>query len=231
MLKLGKNMASYSLDPHARNTDDLSTSTVVPPVTDESVVDPSNGLIATDTLQIAERTKQFLDEARLLFGTDIQDPRIEHLLGFLEHERELGFPCGTSFLGSVQQALVRVLDTARGNSERTDNVDAVNRASLAKAVHFMQENLGGAISVQDIARHVGMSATALGTRFKAAYGVTPYRFLLELRIEMCRCLLRDTEQPILDIALECGFSTPQHMATAFRRVVGLSPTAFRLKKT
>jgi len=175
--------------------------------------------------EIAESTGRLLEKAKMNHDGNVQCACIAHLVSFLQEEKKLEYPCGEQFLASVHDALVIALASAKPSMGFERSISD----RLKQAVHYMRENLGHSIAVGDIAEKVGFGATAFAKRFKLAYGSTPYRFLLGLRIEMCKGLLRKTKFPIIDIAVECGFSTSQHMATAFRRVVGVPPSLYRLQ--
>jgi AraC family transcriptional regulator len=63
--------------------------------------------------------------------------------------------------------------------------------------------------------------------FQASTGMPPHRYLLQLRIERARELMREKEMSLIDIAAECGFSSHSHMSRAFRQFMGVTPTSFR----
>ena len=59
--------------------------------------------------------------------------------------------------------------------------------------------------------------------------ITPYEYLIQHRIKEASKRLRQTDDRILDIALQCGFDSIGHMGRYFRRYCGCSPSAFRKK--
>lgn len=63
--------------------------------------------------------------------------------------------------------------------------------------------------------------------FAAAFGVTPYQFLLERRMRRAKSLLTATVTTITEIAIAVGFNTPSHFATTFKRRVGTTPSIYR----
>jgi AraC family transcriptional regulator len=63
--------------------------------------------------------------------------------------------------------------------------------------------------------------------FRKSTGETPHQFVLRLRVERAKEMLRAAEPRILDVAVACGFKTQQHFARVFRHVCGLSPTEYR----
>ncbi|MGN5478134.1 helix-turn-helix transcriptional regulator [Cupriavidus basilensis] len=58
--------------------------------------------------------------------------------------------------------------------------------------------------------------------------VPPYKYLLNLRINRAADLLKASQTPITDIALEVGFSCPSEFARAFRQIMDCTPREFRV---
>jgi transcriptional regulator GlxA family with amidase domain len=81
--------------------------------------------------------------------------------------------------------------------------------------------------VRRLARVSGVSQAHFARSFKQAFGVPPHRYLLTRRIERAKHLLTTTEDSVLEIALAVGFESAASFSRAFRRVVGVSPRAFR----
>src|SRR5439155_21784798 len=63
--------------------------------------------------------------------------------------------------------------------------------------------------------------------FKRSTGVPPHRFLIRRRIDEARALLAARTVPIGAIARLVGFRTPSHFTTTFRRITGMTPSAYR----
>lgn len=73
----------------------------------------------------------------------------------------------------------------------------------------------------------GVSEAHFARSFKDAFGVPPHRYLLTRRIERAKALLRDTDMPILDIALDTGWQSLGTFGRVFRDVTGQSPSELR----
>jgi AraC family transcriptional regulator len=58
-------------------------------------------------------------------------------------------------------------------------------------------------------------------------GETPHQFVLRVRVERAKEMLRSAESRVLDVAIACGFKTQQHFARVFRQLCGASPTEYR----
>jgi transcriptional regulator GlxA family with amidase domain len=84
--------------------------------------------------------------------------------------------------------------------------------------------------VERLAEVSGVSEAHFARSFKQAFSVPPHRYLLTRRIERAKALLRDTEMPILDIALETGWSSLGTFGRVFRDITGDSPTELRARE-
>jgi transcriptional regulator GlxA family with amidase domain len=82
-------------------------------------------------------------------------------------------------------------------------------------------------SVGRLATVSGVSEAHFARSFKEAFGVPPHRYLLTRRIERAKALLRDTDQPIIDVALATGWNSLGTFGRVFRDITGKSPTELR----
>jgi AraC family transcriptional regulator len=83
------------------------------------------------------------------------------------------------------------------------------------------------LDLQSLANETGYSRTHFMRMFRAATGQTPHHYILQLRLTRARDLLRERRNSLIDIAALCGFSSQSHMATAFRQMLGITPTEYR----
>ena len=121
---------------------------------------------------------------------------------------------------------------ARRHSSRSREVQgpaarAVSGSKMRRLIEFVEENLDRDLSLEAMAQEVGISPLYLPRAFKAAIGQSPHQYVLARRIERARELLRDTDLPIVDVALSSGFSSQSHLSNWFVRIVGVSPAAYR----
>ncbi len=88
----------------------------------------------------------------------------------------------------------------------------------------LAQNLG----VEDLARHFGLSVYHFSRRFRAETGLSPRRFMEELRLgEAMKRLRLNREKSVKEIAAQCGFADGNYFAKVFRRAKGMSPSGFR----
>lgn len=100
-------------------------------------------------------------------------------------------------------------------------------AGVRRALDYLQTCLTEPLTVERLAEVAGSSVPVFVRAFKAHTGLTPYQYLLRERIALAERLLVATRRPVSEIALDAGFATPSHFAAAFRRRVGVTPTAYR----
>ena len=98
---------------------------------------------------------------------------------------------------------------------------------LPRVIEHMNANLAEDLSLAQLAAVGGIGPTHFARAFRAAMGELPHRYLVRLRVERARDLLERTTLPVIEVGLRCGFEQPNHFATMFRKITGLSPRAYR----
>lgn len=83
------------------------------------------------------------------------------------------------------------------------------------------------LDVEALARGVHMSSGHLSREFKAAYGESPYSYLMTRRIERAMTMLRRSDMSVTDVCFAVGFSSLGTFSTRFTELVGVSPSAYR----
>ncbi|MBI4785274.1 MAG: helix-turn-helix transcriptional regulator [Oscillatoriophycideae cyanobacterium NC_groundwater_1537_Pr4_S-0.65um_50_18] len=101
---------------------------------------------------------------------------------------------------------------------------------LAQVLDYIHDHLDQEITLADLAALLSMSQFHFSHLFKQAIAITPYQYLLQQRIERAKQLLKQTDQPIMEIAFQCGFNSHSHLSKQFRQLTGITPTAYRAIK-
>jgi AraC family transcriptional regulator len=101
------------------------------------------------------------------------------------------------------------------------------RKAVALIDHHLSDEEEGRVALRAVARAVRMSYFHFSRAFKQSMGMTATNYIAERRIERAKKMLEETELPISEIALRSGFSSQSHFTTAFRRLAGATPKAFR----
>ena len=86
------------------------------------------------------------------------------------------------------------------------------------------------LDVEALARGVAMSAGHLSRQFRLAYGESPYAYLMTRRIERAMALLRRGDLSITDVCFDVGCASLGTFSTRFTELVGMSPSAYRLRE-
>jgi AraC-like DNA-binding protein/quercetin dioxygenase-like cupin family protein len=125
-------------------------------------------------------------------------------------------------------ALLEYLHEILALSQRAP-VRAVSRV-MAHVLEYIDSKIDDPLPVEALARESGLSLPRFKARFRAETGFPPAEFVLRRRIERASQLLVSCEKTVLQVALQVGFSSSQYFASAFRRITGMTPTAFREKR-
>jgi AraC-like DNA-binding protein len=83
------------------------------------------------------------------------------------------------------------------------------------------------LNVDSLAQDVHMSSGHLSRSFRAAYGESPYSYLMTRRIERAMALFRRGDLSVTDVCFTVGFSSLGTFSTRFTELVGMSPSAYR----
>lgn len=100
-----------------------------------------------------------------------------------------------------------------------------------EVTRLIQDSIMQDFSTQEIAGRCGLSACHFSRIFKATYGMPVYQFVLQERIKQAQSRLLSTDDPITEIALDCGFSDQSSFTRRFTAVAGTSPSAWRKRAT
>ena len=99
--------------------------------------------------------------------------------------------------------------------------------NVARVQHYMERNYAESIKIATLADLIGMSVSSFNRLFKKELGMTPFEYLIELRVGKSKIMLRRKENNITDVALRCGFSSSAHFSAVFTKLNGLTPTEYR----
>src|SRR5438445_6446739 len=91
----------------------------------------------------------------------------------------------------------------------------------------MDREYASPLDVAAIARAALMSSAHFSRQFRAAYGETPYAYLMTRRIERAKALLRNGELSVTEVCLAVGCTSLGSFSARFTELVGETPTAYR----
>jgi AraC-like DNA-binding protein len=100
-------------------------------------------------------------------------------------------------------------------------------AHLRRARDLIDREYARPLDVPEMARHALMSPSHFARRFRAAYGETPYSYLMTRRIERAQDLLRRSDLSVTDVCLAVGCTSLGSFSSRFTEIVGMTPSAYR----
>jgi AraC family transcriptional regulator len=101
------------------------------------------------------------------------------------------------------------------------------RSKANEARDYIHANFLCPISLQDAAVATGTHPVYLARAFRKAYHTTVGDYVRLLRVRHASDLIVDTDMPLGEVAIECGFTDQSHLNRAFREMVGLTPATYR----
>lgn len=102
---------------------------------------------------------------------------------------------------------------------------------IAKACVYISQNCTSPITLSDAAAFVGMSRSHFARLFKQNTTSTFVDFLTVERVRRAQDLFSHSDKKIIDIAFDSGFTSISSFNRAFKKVTGITPSEFRLRRT
>ncbi|HIT84292.1 MAG TPA: helix-turn-helix domain-containing protein [Candidatus Ornithomonoglobus intestinigallinarum] len=100
-------------------------------------------------------------------------------------------------------------------------------SSINTAKKFIDKKINAKLTLDEIAKYANISVSFLCREFKKTFGVTPYTYILNSKIEFAKTMLLETDITVQVISERFSFSDVAHFSKAFSKIVGMPPTAFR----
>ncbi|OVZ58332.1 AraC family transcriptional regulator [Pigmentiphaga sp. NML080357] len=167
----------------------------------------------------------------MLVGTLLERyPEIRPMLDAMEREtctRRAGFAGILARLADVVSAFIVRGWVECGCGSATGWVEALRDPRLGKVIVALHRDPGRAWTVAELAAQMGSSRSVFAERFLAVTGMTPLRYLTELRMQLAVQWIEREKQPIETVAYRLGYGSLAAFSRAFKRVVGQPPGALR----
>lgn len=99
---------------------------------------------------------------------------------------------------------------------------------LRDVTRFIAENYTRDLRLEELARVAGISQFHFAREFKKMTGDSPHQYLIKLRIQRAKTLLKGTKMPLIEVGLQSGFSHQSHFTRLFHKFTGTTPQSYRL---
>ena len=178
-----------------------------------------------------EALEMDVDRLELMPGLKLRDPQIQAIGMLLRAELKSGHVGGQLYADSVANLLaVHLLRTYTTVQPAVATYGGgLPQWQLMQVLDYIHEHLDQTIKLADLALLLNMSQFHFSHLFKQSLGIPPYQYLIQQRVERAKQLLKQTAQPITEIALLCGFNSHSHLTKQFRQVTGMTPKTYRLQ--
>lgn len=138
---------------------------------------------------------------------------------------QTAFGDAEAFRARVRCALAHFASRDARTDQAAQPHDRLLRAKREIDVHYYTR-----LSCRSLAHIAGMSKFNFIRAFRAAFGVSPYRYLILVRVDHAKHMLALTDQPLPVVAASVGFASASSLARAFKRFVGASPSRFLCRR-
>jgi len=171
----------------------------------------------------SEPTVRLIDD----FGT--RDVRLAHLARQFLAELEAPGLASDLYVESLtlQLAVHLLRHYSNAGTPLRQQPGKLPRYKLQRAIDYIDNNLAADITIEGIAGAVAMSPYHFARLFKESTGDSPHQYVIRLRVERAKSLLRATDLPITEVAQRVGYANAGHFSSAFHRCIGFTPTQYR----
>jgi len=107
--------------------------------------------------------------------------------------------------------------------------EAISLLRISSIIEHLENNFSKDINLDYLANMSFMSVRNFQRVFKKATGQSPIDYLIRIRIEKAKLLLRESNQQVTDIALQSGFNEYNYFSRKFKNAVGISPLKYRMR--
>ncbi|WP_437670306.1 helix-turn-helix domain-containing protein [Sorangium sp. So ce131] len=164
-------------------------------------------------------------EAACLFRFD--DAVCRELALSMLHEAETGGDAAAGYIEASAVVLAARMLRAAGLAVRPAARSGLSLPVLRRAKELLYEGMDRNVGVVELADAAGMNVHHFSRMFKRSTGLSPHRYLGQIRVEHAKTLLADARRRIVDVAAAVGFANASHFAAFFRKATGMTPGAYR----
>ncbi len=122
-----------------------------------------------------------------------------------------------------------IVEPSHITTRASSDIFASSNSHISVILRYIHENINKKLTIASLVKLVPLSRRALETLFREITGDSVYSYILKLRIEKLAAALIETSKPIIEIALELGYSDYKNLSRQFKKIKGCTPSEYRDK--
>lgn len=168
------------------------------------------------------QTKRFITRSGNLYCAGRINSITNLMIHFIErfYNQNIARQIEQHFAHEIKQSFESIFYSVSEDSVHHDE-------NIIQAQQWLLRNYDSAVTMQDVANQFDMSLRSFNRRFRSATGSTPLEYLQQIRIGTAKDLLQQSNLSIAEISFKVGFSDPSYFSALFKKLVSLSPRAYR----
>ncbi len=103
----------------------------------------------------------------------------------------------------------------------------IDKNNINRSIEYLMDNYNEEISLQQLSQIANLSPYHFIRVFKSQTGITPYQFLIGIKIHKAMDLLKSSQLSVTEISSRCGFANPSYFAAIFKKRNGITPSRYR----
>ena len=131
------------------------------------------------------------------------------------------------FPDALAERAVDALAKRSGLKPQTDGTVKNTLENMDKVIQYINTNISKKLSLEELADISCFSRTYFSVLFKELNGISPWDYINIKRVELAKSMLRESNETVLYISSECGFSNLSNFNRIFKKITGTTPTEFR----
>jgi AraC-like DNA-binding protein len=155
------------------------------------------------------------------------NPQIWSLIQDIKQCRYTGLTRRIYLEGKVYELIALSYDSMLHTAKETIRLSDYDRDCIYRAEELIRSKLDHPFTIPELSAQVGINQTKLKYGFKQLFGRGVFEYMQQLRMEQARNLLLNTDKPVYNISLLCGYNSMSNFSTAFKRCFGYPPSVLR----
>ena len=169
---------------------------------------------------------------QLRYEGGFQDELIEQIARAVVTEMESESPVSGLIIDALQTALAAHLvknysNLSPNKTKLVSKIGTLDKKRLARVRDFILSNIDHNITLKELANEACLSPYHFIRTFKATFGVTPHRYIIDLKVGFAKRMISNNSASFSQIAFMTGFSNQSHFSRVFKQLTGLTPSEYR----